>query len=988
MEEVKFRATKLIDFPPCSQNDSIPIAQCIISSSEDDCLYILFKNSISILNITNGNKKEMQTNNTFLPFITYDPTEENPTPYVCTSRGELLNIFEENRQDHQIIGANPFILYDNQVIVGDKKSGVISIFNLNDPNNKKLTLNKYETFSLGMFNIFRNNGIFALAANSKFVFALTNDGKVLVFDILNGQKISSTTVCGSKLESGIIKCDEENYYLGLNQIDGSKVQAVHFSIGTNQVLYEIQQPIVNFIEINEDNIVIMTNKEVTLHNKNDGKLIASFLVPVDDLDIFKSKYSKNYYDPNLKKSYNSNNYKKAKKDLTPRFAHLLNNNILLITTNSSIYRCRPILPIESYVLNLKIDSGSDKDKEMQLSTNLLYASVEFARTITRENWIEFEENVRTTSDPTLFAYKVISQYLNCDNNDFNELASHDLIKQIEETIKLLSLSRSNHNQNQDQDNNDIPLRIFYRSACSEVIFAYSFFSRCVYFLIMFLTYKNQTAAYSHYLRELSMLVHDYTQLSLLAEIGDNLPIELFDTYELRGNDQGNNSDIVFSKVVMSLISKLLDFDNTMNILMNHRMYEKVVEITSINSVPLVYHGKSLLKLNKFDEAVDFFIQNSGFLANDNELTEFVFQTLRSNNRDDLIIRIGSINSEANAAALFRAYIKEKDYDSAFNCILTTHNEPVKCNMLRVFIRVLKKNKLHQLLLSYPFVSMISMFVNELWCYSIDTLILAFCFFREIGDRLQATQALYLYARCLLRTPTKENLGKALTAMNLVFCQMSNCTVRDVGPKDQELNVDKLWRIMCRTRCCLLLDDNENDNNSISSNEFRNSNVDENERLKFSTSLRDAPKMSFSRLLEIAATRNKDIFENALTGANDKELLDIIPNLIHQKLIEPLYKLLSLKNKSKNPALVEKTLKLYIKTNQVPPTFVIDKFIAKNITRFFIVCSKLDTVFRADLLYDAICCLLRRKDKKKFFYLVDIMRELEVPEEIIQEFQIE
>lgn len=984
MEEVRYRATKLFDFSTLLQERNSPIAQCIIDTPKDTYLYILYKNSIITLNITNGKSFKLEYQDAFLPYITYDPTVEIPVPYICTEKGQLCRIFEnEITIEPQIIGRNPFILYNNQIIVGDQKSGVITLFDINKQNEPMLKMNTSEKFSLNIFKIFNDCGILSLAANSKFIFALSKDRRISVFNIKDGKKLSSTTISGEEILSGTIKCDEENYYVVFGNKNDSKLICVHFSYDDDKFLYEIQHPLFNFIDINKDYLLIMRKNEITLHDKLNGELAESFLLPINNMNIFKntSKSSKKAQNPN-----------EIIKEYTPSFAYLSNNNVMYITTKTAIYRCRPILSIESYILNLKINEEWENQEQSKISKNILFSAIEFARTMRRENWIEFEENAKTTSDPTIFAYSIISQYLSRDYKEFDELSAIDLSDQLNGIIDTLRLEMTKYDKNGymneiKNEENKNPLSEFYRSACIEIIFAYSFFCRCIYFFVMFLTYKNKTAIYSRQLRELSLLVHDYTQLSLIAEIGDDLPIELFnlnDDTDIESIQQESDSNFndVFIRTVMVLISKLLNFDKTMKILMNHEMYEKVIKITSICSSPFVYYGLSLLKLKRYDEAVSFFIQNSGFLADDKHLTESVFQILRSANRDDLIIRIGSINavalltpsseeisekdstasSASNSAALFRAYIKEMDYDSAFNCILTTQNEVVKCDMLRVFISTMKKHKLRQRLLSYPFNTMISMFVNELWCYSEDTLILAVSFLREIGSRYHATQALYLVSRCLLRNPTRENLGKAITTLNLVLTQMQSnyeISVRDV-PNNEEITHSKLCRIINRTHCCLLLDEN-------------------------SQSVSKAKDMSYTDLLGLAAERNNDVFKNALTSAHDTEIIEILPNLIKQNLILPLYETLSIKSESVNTCFLERTLRIYIKDGRVPPIFVIDKFIAKNAQKLLMICCISRFNYKKYVLYDIMLSLLHRKDKNKFFYLEPILRKLKLPEEYIEKF---
>lgn len=932
------RATKLCNFPPCKESVH-PIAQCFANCSGQDLLYLLYPHTIQVINFADGSSNEQAFDKQFRPIIASNALSEDNEPYFCFQDGKYGQfhngslVIEPDR-----INSDIFIVNNEFIISGDEKSGSVTFHNPSTT----FTVNKPNFFSFKKL-LNHDDGVMSIASNSKFLFILTKNGQIIIFRISDQRKLSSSTLCGEKLEFGQIKCDENNFYVLFRTRNLSVFQGTKCDQNSNQILFNIKHRNLKYFDINQEQIVLVSNDSVTIHNKETGDIQSNCILPFD-LDSKETK-------------------------ITPEIAFLNSRGSVYISTKTEIYVTRPLLPLESHVLRLNPNKSDNQE-----AFDLLNASLDFCLRISRSDWTQFDSLLKTTSDPGDSAYELISKYFGENQNEAFE--SQSTKGQLNDLIDLLSMNDSVLNRSsQEYQNLQIVNDEFYRSVCSEIVFSYSYFCRCVYLVIMYLTYQKETSVYARQLRKLSMLVNIYTQLSILFTT--NLPLGLFESF----NPTYQENIEAFTQFIGHQLIKLLNLESTMKHLIQSGLYDTAVQLGSVSTFPLSYTGIALLNLGKYDEAVSFYIQNSQFLIKDREIAELVFESLRQARRDDLIIKIGYIDSTTNAAILFRAFLKLNDYDSAFNCILTTKDERMKCDMLRVFIRVMKDNKLHvKLLKSYPVNSLMSLFVNSLCTYSEETLFLAVIFFRIIGSRYQATQALYEYARSLLKTPTKERLGKAVTSLNLVLYQLDrqsdDISIRDMG-SNMELKEKKVRRIISRTKCCLLLDDD----------------TDTTKKVNKKSSISNSNNLTFGELLEIAADRNPEIFKTCLKSATDDELLGLVPILFEKSRNTPislaLNQLLSFNKPSKNPFIVEKLFTAYFHCNfdrvLIPPAFVVDRFAEINITRLFVVLAKPPISFNQNLLLDVLMRLKSKPNIDKLRYLTPLMKKMRLPDELISKF---
>ncbi|OHT07359.1 hypothetical protein TRFO_24440 [Tritrichomonas foetus] len=924
MDDVNFRASKVFDFPAISNTNGSFVGQFYSLKNDKILLHLIFEHYILIFNINDGNIQEIEVENYTLKSFScfneqYSNTSNTNTDniYLITNKGEFLFLSDDGTLHIQPFKSNAetFCLYRDTIISAEYNGSVSLVYV--DESFPKWKVNKPENFILS--KIVKPPGIMGISANESFVFCLTKDAKFLVFDRNDGSKIANTKLTSQEIISGTIKSDDEFCFIVFNTKIGSKLMVIKFDIDTNDVVYELSRPFIRSVEINQNRLLLLGNNEVTLHEKTTGELISTFWIPPDE------------------KAYNCNY--DLKDSISPLFGFLLNDGKTFISTNSAVYYCRPILTYESYSLNIDFNYSERIEKNENV---IILLALQFAKTIDRKSWLDFENKLIKVSDPTITSYELISQYLNREYTFNFPKDAHKHINQIFQVLNCFSLLETG----ELDDVSNPSTTEFWKNATSQVIYSYSYLAKCVYLLLMYFTYKNNTAEYSQDLRRFSILIHNYTILSIIVEC-ENLPNKLFDNSQAYSNEK-------FQKSVVREIARLFDLEKTTKILMEYKFFDKVVEYTKLCKIPMEQHGICLIELHKFDEAIDFFLQNSRLLLDNSSLTAKVFFALQKAHRDDLIIKIGSIDSVTNAAALFRAYLNVKDFDSAFNCILTAPDERIKCDLLRVFIRVMTNNKQAQRLLNYPFVSMISMFVNELCCYSKDTLVLAISFFRSIGDMYQVDQTLYLYARTLLRDPSFENISRALTALNLISNHMlhSDVMIRDVS-SNKTISYRKLWRMICRTKGCLLLDDP-----------------------------RDSLTATFPELIINAANKDMDVLVYIIEGAKEEELLEVIPYFVVNQQFLALSKLLSNKKNSSNTNLLEKSLVSYFEKGLMPPSFVVDLFVEKNVIKFLMICN----VFHQKLiLVDVINTLLTSENKKKYFYIIPVLKKLHLPQDIINEF---
>ena len=952
MEKLRFRTTNFCNFLDPEQNKMIPLKQFFITFKNEIFLFILYPNSISLIKAKNGESINIPSDKTFSSIASFDQFQQSFCVLLVTQQGEFYTLQNHTNnldpsqfefvQEPFLMNATCACIYNGKIIASNKK-GIITLKH----DSSTWSSNKPENGFLS--HIFRPPGIISLSVDSTFVFALTQDGKLLVFDVFNGTKIASTTIYDLDkrdfLKSGKIINNRKICYIMANHNNGAKLIAIHVDDFTNEIIYTISRPFIEDFEINEEVLLLISQNEITIHDLNNGKLISTLWIVTDDI------------------TFNCIKNVSRADTIIPKSALLTGNNLIYLATNSSIYLSRPILEYESYVLSLE-------DKVQSPNLNFLSLTLEFARTIPRQKMIDFDRQLRNTTDVSMIAYELIAQFF--DREYKFDFRFKDVIDQIQAIYNEIEIVHHNVTQrtkpkitNQLSIENNIT---FWKTVVSQIIFSYSYLCKCVYLFLIYLTYKGETAQYFTHLYNFASLVQSYTQLSILAEHSNELPSELFekliDDFRKNPDSQFNFSLRTnfklseFNSVIRSQMKRMLDVISTSDILIQHQKYDISLEYLKISQEPTVQYGVTLFYLKKYDEAIKYFISNPSFFS---EITEFLntilLKTLQKEKRDDLIVKLCSLSLFSNQAALFRSYLNMKDYDSAFNCILHTEDEHIKCDLLRVFVRTMIRSSQTQKLLSYPFNSMLSIFVNELCCYSIDTLVLAINFFRQIGDQYQAAQYLYLYARTLLRDPSEENLSKALTALNLVSNQMLNSDNQNIIIKDvssnQAISYRKLWRIICRTKGCLLLDDPKK-----------------------------ATDVTFTKLIRIASKKNIDVLASIISGATEDELIEAIPHLIKNQNFLALHKILSRKPQSNNTTLLEHTLTQYFNNRQSPPAFVIQMFTQKNVVKLLMLCNAAN---QRTILINVLNSLLYKKDKEDISYIVPALRKLDLPEEYIDNF---
>ena len=243
-----------------------------------------------------------------------------------------------------------------------------------------------------------------------------------------------------------------------------------------------------------------------------------------------------------------------------------------------------------------------------------------------------------------------------------------------------------------------------------------------------------------------------------------LPLQmLFNGHIVFGSDFFFDFDIgtAFHSNVRRQLALLHDYNKVSDYLIVIEKYEMLEKFALHVNLPY-YIAMTLFKLDKLDEWIDNLEKGKIEMTRESDIKE-VMKKLCEKKRVDLMLRlkarIPSI-AEDQLSIISLTMIGAGDMDEAFNCLWMARNDRQLADFMRLLIMYAIEHGQVKKLLAYDFNKKTSMFTNELLCYSVRTLAVGATYYNMIKDRSEAASALYLYARSVLRSCTKDGLRKA------------------------------------------------------------------------------------------------------------------------------------------------------------------------------------------------------------------------------------
>ena len=460
-------------------------------------------------------------------------------------------------------------------------------------------------------------------------------------------------------------------------------------------------------------------------------------------------------------------------------------------------------------------------------------------------------------------------------------------------------------------------------------------------VLVLLTVKGETGRFNEFKKSLEWM----------------LPLQmLFNGHIVFGSDFFFDFDIgtAFHSNVRRQLALLHDYNKVSDYLIVIEKYEMLEKFALHVNLPY-YIAMTLFKLDKLDEWIDNLEKGKIEMTRESDIKE-VMKKLCEKKRVDLMLRlkarIPSI-AEDQLSIIFLTMIGAGDMDEAFNCLWMARNDRQLADFMRLLIMYAIEHGQVKKLLAYDFNKKTSMFTNELLCYSVRTLAVGATYYNMIKDRSEAASALYLYARSVLRSCTKDGLRKAEAALAL---------------------------------CCSILEDDDCCIRSVSDNSL----VEKKTILRLSR--RVACLQAFEKPQDFAAQSNKEILEALRNIHSDKlitfcklcsmeELSAFCQTLVRVRDFASLEQVLQLDKRTWNYNLHKTTLRAFLdeRTGSYdPPVWIIDKLRECSVYDLLCLCKEYR---RYDILEDIFTQLDLRREKLSR-YVIPLLKSLDVPEERI------
>lgn len=414
----------------------------------------------------------------------------------------------------------------------------------------------------------------------------------------------------------------------------------------------------------------------------------------------------------------------------------------------------------------------------------------------------------------------------------------------------------------------------------------------------------------------------------------------------------------FEKNVRQQLALLQDPNQVAEYLIAIGNYEMLQKFAQVLGLPY-YTAMSLFKLGKLDEWIANLEEGKMSIENEATVKE-IMKKLCEMKRDDLMLRLVAHIPEINEdqlTLLFLTMIDCGNMDEAYKCLWRLKDDRKVIDFLRILIvHAIDHNQVSKLF-SYDFNGKLSMFTNELVCLSTRTLAVGAAYFNYIKDRSEAAASLYLYARSVLRSVSKESLRKAEAALALCcsIVEDEECCIRSVA--ENSLVDCKTILRLARRVSCLRAFDNPQDYAT-----------QPNKVILAALSKVNADKMiTFCKLCSV------------------DELCAFCQTLVYNRDFTSLGRLLELDKRTWNFALHKTALRAFLQPSQAgvngpldPPVWLVDSLKDRAMYDLLLLCKEFH---RYDIVQD-VFTQLNLANQKLSRYMIPLLESLGVPEDIV------
>ena len=940
MTESVLRASKFFDISQNCKKEAVSLQpgkcrslksialkkyQRFLFNSHFSVFFSIEKSQIYVKDIARSKEKIFELNQEILPIIEIDADVEDNGAYFVTQTGNLFKLSINGVLSQQQLPFVPtcFHVSKGNIFLG-RNNGEVSLLG---EGNLIYTVNKQKSFLKDILNKFISMSapVLSISSTKNYLYFITSDCKLFTVDTEKGMIVSENTLSDIQCTSAIIETDGDTILVITNTNEMSVLKVLKEENDDIKVQYGLERNAIIDAVLSRDTFAIIEGTvpivSFTRFDRESGNFVASDWTPADDYEFY-MKFSVVTIEK-LKKTFIDQNA------ISPITVACDKNNNLYIASSLYAYVMRPLANIENILTFCKTEPTFDTVEGLAATISTFLSKAE---------WNEIDAELKNGSDPIVVFNNVANTIA---TNAPQNLDEGYIINQLDEIIASIGLAAP---QGLPENKS---LNKFWASAVTQVGRAVSFYSRCLLLLVQFLT-KNVSFKLEKQAAELNDIVKTYTRISVLLDNNAVEDLQLFESLEFSAED--------FSVQVKSQISKLLFTQEVAQMLCKKGKHNVALAYLNLFEEKFIEAGFAMLELKKGTRAVAFFKENKDkfdFAPIYKDIIKKFVKLANNTNTSEFCEIVYELDHAYICPILFGCYTSTDSFDKAFKLVIEAPDDYIRVDLIRIFIRDLMKKKQLDKLVQLNFGQYTSLLINELMSYSVKTLPAAAVLMQKLGDKTGAIDALYLYARTLLRENKIESMRRAMTSLITCKALMSagETAVRDVSSK-KLVKVEKINKIIAKLRVCL----------------------------GHQTPVA-AINLSNVELLECAMSQGIDVMmQFAASGvATPEELANFGKILAKKGKNAELSKLLTVDRREWHFCIHEEVLLAFIEMGD-PPYWFTQQMVGSCKVQFFILCSRKLAKYAA---LDGIS-VLRDLNQKLPYQLKSIVSNLGIPEPTMKE----
>ena len=756
--------------------------QKFLFNSDFSVFFSIIEQKIFVADLRNNKQFVYEVNDTILPIIEVDEEIGDSGAHFVTATGVLFKIGLEGLLYHVELPFVPNSIHiSNGNIYLGKSNGEVSLF-MEDK--IIFSVNQPVSFLTNVISLFKStNPVLAISTSQRYLYFLTSDCKIYTVSVEDRRVISESSLFNKKATNAILRVNGNKLLVVLNTETTSVLKVLEERSMDLSVVCDFERENIIDADLNGDYFSLIEGKDQYVsfnrYETATGSLISSDWTPSDDYQLsLRFLSSKADIQPNCDNSTAS--------AIMPITCASDKNNNIYISSKSNIYQMRPLADIEDIRLFLSTEPKFD-------TVNNFASAV--ANLLNKDQWLFIDTRLKIGENPRVVMQNILNQIHEQPPEDINQ---HTIASQFQDSYNELNLPVV-------QWTSPVQMSSFWASAVAQVSKSASFHARALLLLAEYLIARCNYTNLTQIANDLNTLVVNYTAIDIVAESDAIETVSLFENIDFSYSD--------FSNQVKFQLGRLLHPEEVTTELLNGKKASVVFSYIRLFPGKYVQEAFAMLDINQGENAVKFFYDNKD-LFDLRPHYKFVIKKLvdlgNNNNLKRFCELVYDMDPEFISSILFRTYIIAAQYQDAFYMIMKAPNQSIRIDEIRILVRELVKKRKVDQLVSYNFGQYLSLITNELMSYSVDTLPASALIMNKLGDKAGAIDALYKYARNLLRENNVESMKKAMTA--LLTCKsliISNSTIeiRDVS-SNSTVKREKIDRIIAKLKVCL------NDENPI------------------------------------------------------------------------------------------------------------------------------------------------------------------------------